>query len=214
LLSQIFFQQFDNSGNYYTTAKIDLQSCRVKIYGKSALKFQNTSVIAPGDDEDSVNNVPLEGRRYAGSGQITRYKNYLSTTPNGMTYLIGNNSGLMTQIGFTASDPSLLEPPKPELWTGVTRTDKVRIQPGDIKTSIIKCFNNMRFQSLFDQTYNQYFDKQRFSPGKFCLWAIEKVLDWDASEVQAVYEIQNDIDVKISYVTNPRSSTFFEKPAS
>lgn len=59
----------DNDANGFTRLDIDLRRCKFDIYVKSSLKIQNRTVNTDANNEaDDVDNVPLYGKQFEGSG--------------------------------------------------------------------------------------------------------------------------------------------------
>jgi len=128
--------------NSYTTLRptvIDLELCRVSLSSKSNLKVQNRTVFTAGEDEMDVNNQPIYGKGYFGTGSGAEMVGDVGSTnfyAHGLTGVIG---------GDDLTVPLLESVPAPELFKGVKKTGKWYCNPGDIKTSQLKSRSSMLF---------------------------------------------------------------------
>jgi len=159
---------------------LDLGNASIKYNCKSSLKMQNRSVtVATNVEDNDVDNVPLYGKRYAGSGTGCR----LATASNDSVLLFGHyDYGLIQKSVSSVSntvDNDTQEPPAPHLFPEVKKWSKINIQPGEIKTSVLTSSGSVKFNTLFQKL--MFFFASSTHPkrsiGKFEFMALEKVLD-------------------------------------
>lgn len=126
-----------------------LDSCTIQIFVKSALKMQNRSqsaTAANANDEEAVDNVPVYGKSYSGKGTTLRAKAQYGATGQDLDLNIDR------QFGVTIGSESLYgrkEPPQPKDFVNVSHCGKIRMDPGEIKTSVLQDKFAMNFSSLF-----------------------------------------------------------------
>ncbi|MBR1230411.1 hypothetical protein JQ600_36590 [Bradyrhizobium sp. AUGA SZCCT0176] len=188
---------------------LDMTKMRVHYNIKSSLKMQNRSTTVDSNDQaDDVDNVPLYGKRYSGSGTGAR----LITEQDANTFYGNTENGLIENSGDTEN--YLKEPPAPHLFTKVTKWTKVNIAPGDIKTSILTSTSSMLFNDLFTtlMTYTNYPNIKR-KVGKFEFVALEKVLDATdiPDSIKIAIELQWTAHFKIATTRNSGTAANFSK---
>lgn len=152
--------------------KWNLTNTTVMFNSKSSFKFQNRSVNETGDDQkDDVDNVPLNGKSYAGSGSGTEWNN--STKLQKPFY--ADDKGLIQRDGDVEG---IKEPPFGQLFAKVKQLGKIRVNPGDIKTSVLttkQSFNLNRFITLMPVS-SSTLTYPVMKVGKFQFFALEKVI--------------------------------------
>lgn len=112
------------------TISIDLMNAKVSLWTSSRLKIQNRSLNTPGDDDaNDVDNVPINVVSYQGygTGLDSRYD------------FLGLGLCANQDCIIATSDPPLAgDAPLPALLQGVKKSGFTRIQPGGIKTDVVK----------------------------------------------------------------------------
>jgi len=194
------------------SAYLDMKTMRVHYNIKSALKVQNRTLNAAGDDDiDDVDNVPIYGKKYEGSGTGAR----MITNNSDVTFYGDNRNGLIIRSTSIAPDNYIREPPAPHLFTEVKKWSKVSIQPGSIKTSILSSkgsqdLNNFH-QGLMLFITNVTNVKRKV--GKFSFMALEKVIDSTESSTPIKWagEIQWNCDMYVTSSTRMMISPMFTK---
>lgn len=188
--------------NYNTTGDrviLVLVDASVSILTKSSLKMQNRSVAVAADNEaDDVNNVPLSGKIYGGTGNALVFR---STWEN--PALVGNDTTGQMVRGAGATD-QLKEPPQGYSFHNCNTVGKVRLQPGDIKTSVLtyrKTFKLDTAFGIFSLNYVYNSDTNAVAKiGSFRVFGLEQVIakTIDESGVNVKWEIDFHqwIDVK------------------
>lgn len=157
-------------------ARLDLEHCYVKYYAKSSMKIQNRSLNSAGSSEN-VDNVPLYGRSYGGSGNGA-----VQLGPaNGanITQLIANpNTGY---IKGTASDLGMNEPIHQFYFQYVTQKGKVHLDPGYVKTSVLYHKQNISLNRLNQILSTINSDVRVRNPfGKYRFFGLERMIDTSA----------------------------------
>jgi len=153
---------------------IVLAGAKVQFDCKASLKIQNRTVQAAGDDEADVNNVPVYGKSYYGRGNGTNYARYQGAAINPF---VADYYGVLRKES-TSTNP-LMEPPEAFMFTDVKKKGKLRIEPGEIKTSNLTSSFTISLahvpKMLFDAASSA--DVFRRSPlGDFRFFAIEKMI--------------------------------------
>jgi len=158
-------------------AYIDMESCRVHFDIKSSLKMQNRSVTTAEDNEaDDVDNVPLYGKRYSGTGTGAR----LMTRPYGAQQFYGDTTYGLIKAQAALIDEGINEPPAPYLFQEVKKWSKISISPGDIKTSVISSKGSMKWNEMHVKLmyyFANVVNGVKRQIGKFEFLALEKLLD-------------------------------------
>lgn len=176
--TQLKFMRFNPTVNAVGTSqdrspvRLDLEFATISFYAKSTMKIQNRTQNSSIDSE-AVDNVPLYGKIYGGTGNgIAQMTNITSGTTamlvadaaNG--YILGNSADLGCE-----------EPPHQWFFPGCKKAGKIHLDPGEVKTSTLiykkRCSVN-QFKKLLqdDNTAN----KVRTSFGKYAVFGIEKMI--------------------------------------
>lgn len=206
---------FNNiNGVFIGTNYFDLTKCKLHMYCKSTLKIQNRTINTSGNIEsDDVDNVPLYGKSYEGTGNGAFFlKNADSTQP----FIADANSGLILPgpILTLGNFYELNEPPNFKQFQYVKKHGKAHLDPGQIKTSVLVHTANFTWSRILNEI-NQFYNnpgtgiefpqKNRISIGKFRFFAMEKMIQSietsDVNKINMAYEH----DYKLGcYVTCPR----------
>lgn len=150
---------------------LDLHHCTIQGKCKSALKMQNRTINSTGNDQaDDVDNVPLYGRTYDGTG------NYLQIEES---YYFPNltNEWNVAHFGGTANS-TLAEPPQLSVVQRAKRSGKLHLDPAEIKTSVLEAGYKLNLNQLFkiisrgDNSNTQNI----LNIGKFRMFSLEKML--------------------------------------
>jgi len=198
------------SSNTWQTFDVDLRGATIHFNAKSSFKLQNRSVTETLNVEsDDVDNVPVAGRTYEGSGMSA------TVSPSGwknatgyQNYAISSNVyGLINETDFqggAASIKVLSEPPLPALVHPCTRSGKIRIEPGEIKTSVL----TGGFGGSLDKFYsklcalgggaNPGVNPVRLSFGKYRFFALEKMVDCVSFNAVNVMRFGTEIQSELS----------------
>lgn len=188
----IILTQFQllKGGNY---DKVDLQDANLSMFIKSSFKMQNRSVAAAGDDEMDVNNVPIYGKTYSGYGNGAVQRN----TAN-ITFLVGEN--IASPIAVDGSTiPNFAEPPHPAEFSYVGKSAKVYLNPGTVKTSVIKFKKVINVSTLMQKIIQYYWSTTNFSRsnlGVFEFVSLERVIGKLATEATPAINVTFEWDWK------------------
>lgn len=195
---------------YATTVRVRLTDALVKFKIKSALKIQNRSTpdaLGNDDQSDEVDNVPLYGKSYEGPGAGSakmRYGSIYGTDAN----LWPNLNGVIKRQAVSGSD-SVQEPPKPYELLNARKTGKIRIEPGEIKTSMLYYTCVHKLNVFINKYFNKpVYTKHKTTFGNFRVFCLEKVLE--TSQTTAInMSIGYEHDIKYGCViyTPNRSMT-------
>lgn len=193
--------------------RMDLEFQNVEMYFKSTMKIQNRTVNAAGDDEDSVDNVPLYGKSYAGFGngvvQLAR------ATGSVTQQMIA--SSLSGYILGSAVDGGLDEPTHGQYFQYVTERGKVHLDPGFIKTSSLVYSKKMSLNALQQMIHEAVLNtKTRISFGKYRLFGIEKMIDTSAggTTITVGLEINNYLSINMKSSFPNASQPLFLRSAA
>jgi len=167
----------------YSKVRLNLKNASVTFDIKSTLKMQNRSVDTLTDNEaQDVNNVPLNGKSYEGSGNGTQY-----TKSN------DGSQGLWCDpvFGLIASSGggSQREPPMGHLFKGVSRAGKVRFEPGALQTSTLTMYKTYKLSTLVKQLWVNTKSKSIISLGLFRFYGLEKMIGGQSVQpIEVVFE--------------------------
>lgn len=154
-------------------SRMRLDETIVSLSMKSTLKMQNRTVNTAGEDENAVDNVPLYGKSYEGSGSGP----YWINVDNDDTSFMANRD---TGVIKTARPGEMKEPPKPSEFKGTQKTGKIRVEPGHIKTSVLTAYASHKLATWYRMCVPfEFIDKAKTHFGKYRFFCIEKILDPD-----------------------------------
>jgi len=174
---------------------------------KSSFKMQNRTVNTEGEDATAVDNVPLYGKSYEGSGTGAWWKD--QQLHQGSGFVANHLNGVF----MTTRPANMLEPPKSEEFRGVTKVGKIHLQPGQIKTSVL----NYKASHTIKQ-WVKLLEPLRFlayplsKTGKYRFFCIEKIMDPEGtSSIVCGYEHNLAITTSVkSYRPKPTTVQIFE----
>lgn len=185
--------------------KLDLMDAIINFFIKSSLKIQNRSVAAGGDDEMDVNNVPVYGKLYNGTGNGA-----IQRTNDGVQFVAGANNTLPISVDGSGI-PNFSEPPDASEFTHVRKFGKVYINPGHIKTSVLKFRSNINITRLF-QLLNSYYilnnTSQWINLGAFNMFALERVIAKLGTEASPGINLTYEVDYKGFMTLKPNPQKF------
>ena len=179
--------------------KIDLTRCRVKFYVKSNLKIQNRTINSSGNDEEGdVDNVPIYGKQYDGTGNYVFYNHTLSAL-NTTQYLVGNSDNLISTKGIAATVTDCLrEPPPISVLKKTKKIGKAKLEPGEIKTSTMTYQSSFLLNELLQKLVISSLtaDTETSTFGTFRLFIFEKMLQAVATDGVNGLKVAYELDAK------------------
>lgn len=210
-MGDIEFHRFSYNpieGSQLRKSQINTQQYVVDLHCKSTLKIQNRSVNTGNDDDaDDVDNVPLYGKTYEGSGLGTPFTSDIAQgVPNPQplyykNFYGGTYDGVIYRSGDVIEE--LREPVRAQQFAKVKLGGKARLEPGHIKTSKLQFHKKFYFNTImnlvikligqrlpdngesaapqqylpFVPGYTQRHLGQLFFPGKFRFIGFEKIME-------------------------------------
>lgn len=187
----------------YTTS-INLKYASVHVDVKSSLKLQNTTAATEGQESDAVNNVPLYGRSYYGSGNGT-HSNRSGIAE--VTLWADEDRGIIYKTGALAAGTS--DMPPPSYFKSVTGTGKAKIEPGAIKTSTLVQKQTYALNKFLHHLYKgETIVKDMIHTGKFAFHGFEHMIKATAADpkisikAEHNYHLMMTIRIKQNWMTD------------
>lgn len=180
---KIVYEHALNSTNtqWYPDLTLDATKMRFQFYNKSALKIQN-STRGESVEADAVDNIPLYGKSYEGSGNYVVYHN---DNDGGdaqiMVFRHNQNAPLYTRR-FGQGEPqvgALIEPPPKNVFRRVSKDGKAHLDPGSIKTSILEHSLNISVYQFLKTIQGAGIlagPQLNINKGKFRFFILEKMI--------------------------------------
>jgi len=192
------------------SAFLDMSNMRVKYDVKSALKFQNRTLSdSAGIEADDVDNVPLYGKVYEGTGTGAR----VSTASNASFFYGDTSSGLITNTGATQND--IAEPPPPHMFPEVKKWSKISLSPGEIKTSVLSTRSSSKWNDIHNRImmFSNSVSAVKRHIGKFRFFALEKIISSSVlgTDIQIAFEHQITFNTEVSTWVSQNTAVFFDK---
>lgn len=215
---RIEYFQLTAAGTLTNVATFNILNTYVKVAVKSSLKMQNRTLAAgTGDvqqETDQVDVVPVIGKSYYGRGNTWKFKTSRDT---GSGFDIVGDGYHGTIVG---SDSVLgrAEPPQPSECKNVKRCGSVKMEPGEIKTSVLSSKFSMSFNNMMRATNPVSFiipgsstsTTLGYTPfvlrpqGVFRVFAVEKMID-DGQNNSVTIQFENNLELS-TYVWEKRES--------
>lgn len=165
---------------------INLQGSSLSITSKSSLKFQNrTDANTENPEADTVDAIPITGYMYLGNGTGTPCRANQLATSN-YNFVCSALNGIYQQAA--GSDKNFQEPPAKSSLPNVRKTAKVLLQPGQIKYQSLFTTVKIKTDKLFGKltTNSTPADYVLSDLGKFCIFSLEKVLEFENTKTSRV----------------------------
>lgn len=152
---------------------INLSGASFTFHVKSTMKVQNQSVIGTDTTTDAVDSVPLHGRYYETTGTV------LEPRKSATLLLAQHANGLYSYgQGRTGGIQDLREPPPPSYWKGIVGSGKEKLDPGELKTSVLTTKVTIKINNLHKLFINQGANPGAWTKGgHFRVFAFERMLD-------------------------------------
>lgn len=193
--------------NYSDKFTLNLDKAKIYLYSKSTLKIQNRSK-ASSVEADAVDNIPLFGKSYEGSGNYCLFRTDNSQEMQSFEQIntvneYCSNGFMISNVGGFAS---LVEPPAKNMFTHVKREGSAHLDPGMIKTSALVYNRTVKLNTLIrDLDSVGAANLQTCKYGKFRMFIMEKLLqdvaNVEANQINVAYEHDNKI---AAYITAPK----------
>jgi len=188
------------------------------LYSKASLKLQNRT-RGGSIESDAVDNIPLYGKCYEGSGNyFSYYRDTFGATapfsPNGEnTTFVVNNAYCTFDNGLAVADNSnvqtLREPPPGTMFDRVKKTGKAHLDPGMIKTSVLTASKKFSFNAL--QRYlgvnRAQENQQNMNIGKYRFFLLEKMVHAEADTAENQIQVAWEHDIKLAAIVTCPSAT-------
>lgn len=154
-------------------SRMRLDECNVSVSVKSTLKMQNRTVNHTGEDENAVDNVPLYGKSYEGTGSGAYW---INLDNDNSSFIADRANGVIK----TTRPGAMKEPPKPSEFKGTQKTGKIKVEPGYIKTSSLSSYASHKLVTWFRMCIpGEFVTKGQSHFGKYRFFCVEKILDPD-----------------------------------
>jgi len=190
--------KLSDNGTNITRASLDLTKTTIEYYAKSEMKIQNVTISNTASDEaDDVNNVPLVGRNY-------EFKNWYPTTNSASNSMLVNSVNQFLGLTLARSFElpiAFSEPPPSAVFTGCIKSEKTRLQPGNIKSDWLIDRGSMsldRFlQALdFEDQFTVLTRTRKPKIGRHSMMALEKVISISGTlPIKVFYEVNHFVGV-------------------
>lgn len=206
-LSRVYFNFLGGAGNS-RVRQLELTNATIEIYVKSSMKLQNATTSAAGAEADEVDNVPVSGKNYYGHGNGSN-SNRSSRTEE--QFWGREDCGWMKHVPTATS--GLTQMPTAAYFRGVKKMGKHRLDPGKIKTSVLKDHYRVSLRWLITKLCNSADHVTDISDvGKFRIFGFEHVLKAasDSPNIKILGEVNYQIGMvlteKFNNVTDQKSA--------
>lgn len=200
----LYRQDYNGTRSNVFEAELKFEDEILCVVGSSELKVQNRTKSASGStDSTDINNNPLVGRSYLFNG-MPKLKNKAAFALQSIPV----DKGVQLVRAASISDTAFKEPPLPNTFSNCKSVAKVRLDPGAVKTSYVKCKKHMRFLPFLRQLRIQYGGATGFlsyySIFPIEMFAFEDVINVNASEnINVAYE--SNMVINCYFKTNRRA---------
>lgn len=179
---------------------INLSGASFVIDSKSTLKMQNRTVLVATDNtSDDVNNQPINGRFYESSGTFLQARK-VETAQS----VVG--SRLYGEVRFgvdRGGNIDYREPPPATFFSNVKRCGKAKLNPGELKTSVLSKKDYVSILKLHKYFNTTSVTASATDGGLVRVFGFEKMLDCESTAGNIT--LACEIDTKITcmmYVKN------------
>lgn len=194
----------DGGNTGWPRTQMNLVDMKVHLKTKATLKIQNRSKNALGNEADEVDNVPLYGKSYSGTGSGFMVDNNRQL---GQAYFYADTADGI--ISYDGAD-DLREPPPAENTRQTKKTGKAKLDPGEVKTSVLSSKQTVslnRFYTLAGRVLMGT-NKNKSFLGKFRCFALEKMIETEFGENIVPIAVAWEHNLRLEcYVTGGSSPT-------
>lgn len=196
------YRRDGNVTNFYVgSGGIDLRGVRVHYESSVAMKLQNRSLSAAGSaNTDTVDANPLQGYLYEFKGGVPMFKNLDQASGTLRLNRMFDAAAVITARAATMTGPGEVnkEPPKPRFFANCVKSAKVRLEPGEVKKHFFTWKTSARLldflRKINNETDNGIIIQTVNTPGKCCLFALEDMINVNATNNIAVTYEMNRVD--------------------
>lgn len=190
-----YIGHYSSAQSRYTTV-LNLKNCKLVFQSKSTLKIQNNTVEGSGD-EDSVNNVPLHGKAYFGSGTGTEsYTRDALPSKAGVTFRADNLYGALAKV---PTEKWYQEVVPASHFTGVQQYGKVVLEPGHVKTSVLTFYGtfslNLIYRKLFGKDAS--LEHPKTSAGTYRFMLLEKMIQATTPAADNAIRVSYEVNLRM-----------------
>jgi len=186
---------------------LNLRGAKFDIYVKSALKIQNRTINSAGNDQaDDVDNVPLYGKSYEGSGNWLQFNEMASI----ICPAYGDKTNTITSVH--SGSTFYTEPGVKATLFHVNKVGKAHLDPGQLKTSLLVYRKKFTLNSLMKHFTRQNTSDasttlaSHISIGKYRIFNLEKMIQavatTDVNGIQIAYETDHKCGIAMSIPKN------------
>lgn len=149
----LYGQDFNVTRQPVFECQIELDDEVMCVYGYSKIKIQNRTLAPDGGDQaNDVSNNPLIGRSYGFKG-IPKLRDRNVWPLNSIPI----NSGIqLIRSAVLTGNTGFKEPPNPSVFSNCQKSAKLKLEPGDIKSSTISFQKNQNFLEMLQKIRLQY----------------------------------------------------------
>jgi hypothetical protein len=173
----------------------NLKRSSISYYIKSSMKIQNRTINSAGNDEtDDVDNVPVYGKVYDGTGNyfLVNDTYYVPSVTLQANYFMN---------GYDATSP-LAEPPNLSMMQRCKAVGKAHLDPGQIKTSVLTDRGNININKLNSIIGTSESTTNTLPLGKFRVFLFEKMIQAVATTDTTALKIAYEVDFKSGFIFN------------
>lgn len=195
ILTRVYFNFLGGAGNSRVRS-LNLDYATVEIYVKSSMKLQNATTSGAGTEADEVDNVPVNGKNYYGHGNGS---NSNRTNRTEEQFWARQDCGWMKKVPSSTS--GLYEMPTAVYFRGVKKMGKHRIDPGRIRTSVLKDHYRVSLRWLITKiTQSADHTTDVSDVGKFRIFGFEHVIKAasDSPNIKILGEVNYQIGMAMS----------------
>lgn len=182
-------------------AKLDLYNEHISIGCESGLKIQNRTKgdsVTPDADADRVDNGPVYGYIYEMKGGHPKLRTREQNFDQRNFFNAINWEGL--KLGRAAQVPEMAEPPAPRYFMNCIKSSKIKLDPGQIKTTMLKHQYSGKYRNVMQRIRAKTYDNAQPTtfpdlvtgiPGKCQIVMLEEMIrSITSNDIILVYERQ------------------------
>lgn len=213
-------EMYTNAGVSNHTGYLRLIDVKITYTVKSSLKIQNRSKAvstgagdATNDETTAVDNVPVYGKSYSGTGNgLIPKKMYELETAAANPIVLTADNVFGTIIG-SETDTSMKEPLQGNMFANAKYVGKAHLDPAQIKTSVLQTVHTM-YLNTFLKTMQEVnagggsslVNRHQRQIGKFRVFALEKMIDVGSTEPITI-AIENNMETSMRMFSKKKYTT-------